>query len=183
MLWPRYLFDLEYAMQTTSLSWLAGLTLSAGLCIAGGQAMAFGTQNDTNLPALHSAFHALDVNGDGRLSPDEARRDADLAQQFHRADSDHNGTLDNDEYATFKSPLQQARLKAYLDDSTITARVKAELLKDNGIKGLAISVHTYRGQVILSGFVDNAQQVRRALEITSGVRGVNDVKNSLLVKG
>jgi hyperosmotically inducible protein len=37
--------------------------------------------------------------------------------------------------------------------------------------------------VILSGFVDTDLQARRAVEIASGVRGVQTVKNSLVVKG
>jgi hyperosmotically inducible protein len=50
------------------------------------------------------------------------------------------------------------------------------------MKSLAIKVQTYHGQVILSGFVDNAAQSKRAVEIASGVRGVLSVKNSLVIK-
>ena len=65
----------------------------------------------------------------------------------------------------------------------VAARIKAELLKDTGIRGLRISVETHHGQVILSGFVESENQIRRAAEIASGVRGVVSVKNSLILKG
>lgn len=64
----------------------------------------------------------------------------------------------------------------------ITAKVKASLLKDRKVKGLQVNVETYRGTVLLSGFVNEEQQAQRAAEIASGIRGVTAVKNSLMVK-
>lgn len=148
-----------------------------------GMASAFGTQDDQTQSALYSEFKKLDRNSDQKLSRAEAGRDSDVASGFDKADGDRNGVLSAEEYGNYKSAMQQARVEAYLDDSTVTAKVKAELLKDNGIKGLAIKVETYRGTVILSGFVDSESQARRAAEIASGVRGVQQVKNSLVVKG
>lgn len=145
-------------------------------------AYAFGTKEDQSQPPLYSEFKALDRNSDGKLSREEATRDSDIAVNFSKADKDGDNALNAEEYGTFKSGLQQARVEAYLDDSTITAKVKAELLKDTGMKGLAIKVQTHNGQVILSGFVDSSAQVKRAVEITSGVEGVVSVKNSLVVK-
>lgn len=149
---------------------------------ASGHALAFGTQDDQSQSALYSEFKKLDRNSDQKLSRDEASRDSDVATDFDRADGDRNGALSSEEYGNYKSALQQARVEAYLDDSTVTAKIKAELLKDTGIKGLAIKVETHRGIVILSGFVDNEAQARRAVEISSGIRGVQSVKNSLVVK-
>ena len=148
-----------------------------------GHALAFGTQDDQSQSALYSEFQKLDRNSDQKLTRVEASRDSDIASDFDRADGDRNGALNSDEYGNYKSALQQARVEAYLDDSTVTAKVKAELLKDAGVKGLAIKVETHRGIVILSGFVDTDLQARRAVEIASGVRGVQTVKNSLVVKG
>lgn len=148
-----------------------------------GHALAFGTQDDQSQSALYSEFQKLDRNSDQKLTRVEASRDSDVAADFDRADGDRNGALNSDEYGNYKSALQQARVEAYLDDSTVTAKVKAELLKDAGVKGLAIKVETHRGIVILSGFVDTDLQARRAVEIASGVRGVQTVKNSLVVKG
>lgn len=146
-------------------------------------ALAFGTQDDQAESVLHSEFRKLDRNSDKKLSREEAARDSDIAATFEKVDADHSGNLNAEEYGNFKSALQQARVEAYLEDSTVTARIKAELLNEDGIKGLAIKVETHRGQVILSGFVTSEAQARRAVEIASGVRGVERVKNGLVVKG
>lgn len=154
------------------------------LAMAGGagHAVAITSLDDQSQPPLMSEFHKLDRNSDSKLSNEEASRDGDIAQSFAKADINHDGTLSNEEYSNFKSTAQRARLEAYLDDSGVTAKIKAELLKDSGISGLSVSVQTYHGRVILSGFVDNPQQSRRAVEIASGIRGVRSITNSLLVK-
>ena len=43
-----------------------------------------------------------------------------------------------------------------IDDSALTARVKAALVNEPGVKSTAINVETFRGTVSLSGFVDSA---------------------------
>jgi hypothetical protein len=70
----------------------------------------------------------------------------------------------------------------YVDDSAITARVKAAIFDDPSLKVLQINVETFKGEVQLSGFVDAAQNVRRAGEVARGVKGVKSVKNDLIVK-
>ena len=70
----------------------------------------------------------------------------------------------------------------YIDDSVITAKIKAALLKDPAVSALSVSVETRKGTVVLSGFVESAIQLRRAAEIAAGVQGVVTVKNGLVVK-
>ena len=70
----------------------------------------------------------------------------------------------------------------YIDDSAITAKVKAEILNDSTLKVFQINVETFKGEVQLSGFVDTAEKVKKAGEIARGVKGVKSVKNSLIVK-
>lgn len=70
----------------------------------------------------------------------------------------------------------------YIDDSAITAKVKAEILNDSALKVFQINVETFKGEVQLSGFVDTAEKVKKAGEIARGVKGVRSVKNSLIVK-
>jgi hypothetical protein len=71
----------------------------------------------------------------------------------------------------------------FVDDATLTARVKTALLKEEGIKGAAeINVDTYRGVVSLSGFVDNETMIRNAVAAARRVEGVKDVINNLKVK-
>jgi hypothetical protein len=70
----------------------------------------------------------------------------------------------------------------YVDDSTITTKVKALLAEDNFLKSFQISVETFKGRVQLSGFVDSKESVRRAGEIARSVKGVTSVANNLIAK-
>jgi osmotically-inducible protein OsmY len=70
----------------------------------------------------------------------------------------------------------------YVDDSTITAKVKAAIFDDPALKVFDISVETFKGTVQLSGFVNSAEIRSRAAVVASRVSGVQSVKNNLLVK-
>jgi osmotically-inducible protein OsmY len=70
----------------------------------------------------------------------------------------------------------------YVDDSTITTKVKALLAEDNFLKSFQIGVETYKGRVQLSGFVNSPDAVKKAGEITRSVKGVTSVANNLIVK-
>jgi osmotically-inducible protein OsmY len=70
----------------------------------------------------------------------------------------------------------------YIDDTTITTKVKAEIFNDPMLKVLQINVESYKGIVQLSGFVDSKQAAERATQIAGSVDGVRGVKNSLVVK-
>ena len=70
----------------------------------------------------------------------------------------------------------------FVDDSTVTTRVKAALIHDEIVKSSDVSVETFKGVVQLSGFVDNSAQKYRAGEVAAGVKGVRDVKNNITVK-
>lgn len=70
----------------------------------------------------------------------------------------------------------------FVDDSTITAKVKAAFIKDDTVKAFDVSVETFKGIVQLSGFVDTAEQKFRAADLARGIRGVHEVKNQISVK-
>jgi hyperosmotically inducible protein len=70
-------------------------------------------------------------------------------------------------------------MKATVEDTTVTAKVKAALLATDGIQATDISVETQQGVVILTGKVADASQARRAAEIAQGVEGVRAVDNRL----
>jgi hypothetical protein len=70
----------------------------------------------------------------------------------------------------------------YVDDSVITAKVKAAIMHEESLKVLQIKVETYKGVVQLSGFVNSEQSVMKAGEVATGVEGVVSVKNDLVVK-
>lgn len=70
----------------------------------------------------------------------------------------------------------------YVDDTAITAKVKAAFIHDDTVKAFDVSVETFNGVVQLGGFVDTAAQKRRAGEVAAQVRGVREVKNHISVK-
>ncbi len=70
----------------------------------------------------------------------------------------------------------------YVDDASITTKVKTNLVQDSTVKAREVKVETYQGVVQLSGFVDTSAQKDRAAEIAAAVPGVKDVKNNIEVK-
>jgi len=69
----------------------------------------------------------------------------------------------------------------YLDDATITARVKAAFAEDKLVKGRAIGVRTDHGVVDLTGHVDDQRQSDRATELATNVKSVQAVHNNLTI--
>jgi hyperosmotically inducible protein len=70
----------------------------------------------------------------------------------------------------------------YIDDATITAKVKAAILSDAQLKATQVSVQTSQGTVQLSGTVDNQMQESEALKVANQVDGVRSVKDLLNVR-
>jgi osmotically-inducible protein OsmY len=70
----------------------------------------------------------------------------------------------------------------YIDDATITTKVKAAFVKDDQVSALNIHVTTFKGVVQLSGFADNQDEIDRAVELARNVRGVKSVKNDIHLK-
>jgi hyperosmotically inducible protein len=69
-----------------------------------------------------------------------------------------------------------------IDDATVTGRVKGALLTDPDIRSFDISVVTFKGEVQLSGFVNNQRQIDLAARIASATEGATNVKNELMLK-
>jgi len=80
------------------------------------------------------------------------------------------------------STSKQTGTGEYIDDSVITAKVKAAVLGDPTLKVMQINVETFKGEVQLSGFVDSAASVNKATGVARSVKGVVGVKNDLIVK-
>jgi hyperosmotically inducible protein len=127
-------------------------------------------------------FKRVDANRDGYVSRDEARKIKGFDKAFQQADDDRNGKLDAEEFTKAQAVYDRVRAGRYVDDSMITAKVKAALLRDPVVSTFAVSVETYKGIVLLSGFVRNGSQAKRAAEIAAGVQGVVNVKNALAIK-
>ena len=69
----------------------------------------------------------------------------------------------------------------YVDDATITTRVKVALTGDKKIKSREISVRTDQGVVDLTGKVGNKEESEKATECATKVKGVKAVHNNLKV--
>lgn len=80
------------------------------------------------------------------------------------------------------STSNQSSAGEYVDDSVITTKVKSLLAGDDFLKSFQISVETFKGVVQLSGFVNTQNAVDKAGQIARSVKGVQSVKNDLIVK-
>jgi hyperosmotically inducible periplasmic protein len=70
----------------------------------------------------------------------------------------------------------------YVDDTSITAKVKAAFVKDKVVSAMDVKVETFKGVVQLSGFVDTVAEKDQAALVASGIAGVTEVKNNITVK-
>jgi len=70
----------------------------------------------------------------------------------------------------------------YIDDATITAKVKAAIFNEVTLKSSEINVETYKGIVQLRGFVSSQVDIDTAMSVSQKIKGVNGVHNSMKVK-
>ena len=70
----------------------------------------------------------------------------------------------------------------YIDDTAITAKVKAAILDDPTLKVLQINVETYRGTVQLSGFVESRAMAERAVAAARRVAGVKGIRDDMRIR-
>ena len=85
-------------------------------------------------------------------------------------------------FAGCASTSKQASTGEYVDDSVITTKIKSRLAEDDFLKSFQISVKTYKSVVQLSGFVNTQDAMEKAGQIARSVKGVQSVKNDLIVK-
>lgn len=76
----------------------------------------------------------------------------------------------------------QSTTGQYVDDATITARVKTRFAEDKTVAATRISVETLKGVVQLSGFATSEAERQRAAQLAAGVPGVKQVQNSVIVR-
>ena len=70
----------------------------------------------------------------------------------------------------------------FIDDSVIASGIEAVMINDPVLKTTRIDVESFRGVVLLSGFVDSSRTAGRAVKLARSVPGVNSIKNSIVVK-
>ena len=76
----------------------------------------------------------------------------------------------------------QETVGSYVDDATITTRVKANFAGDSTVSAMAIKVDTLNGVVQLSGFAKSADERLTAERLARKVNGVKDVRNDIIVR-
>jgi len=76
----------------------------------------------------------------------------------------------------------QETVGAYVDDATITTKVKARFVDSKEVDASSIRVETLNGTVMLSGFAKNATEKDTAESIARSVKGVKAVKNEITVR-
>ena len=67
------------------------------------------------------------------------------------------------------------------DDSTITAKINAELIKDPMVRTRKIDVDTIDGHVILTGIVQTEKEAQRAVAIAGTIPGVKKITKNIQV--
>jgi hyperosmotically inducible periplasmic protein len=70
----------------------------------------------------------------------------------------------------------------YVDDSTITAKIKQAFITAPKVNSAAIHVETMQGVVQLSGFVDSKDADQQAVDLAENVRGVKSVKDDIVIR-
>ena len=70
----------------------------------------------------------------------------------------------------------------YVDDTTITAKVKEAYIGDPTVKAMQVNVETMQGNVQLSGFVDSVSAEQRAVQLAREVKGVKSVQDNIIVR-
>lgn len=86
------------------------------------------------------------------------------------------------ESAGQKVDSSMSKVGNFMDDSTITAKVKAALVDHESIKSTDISVKTEEKVVTLSGFVESQAQAEEAVKVAKAVEGVSSVSDKLHVR-
>lgn len=76
----------------------------------------------------------------------------------------------------------QSTAGEYVDDATITAKIKARFIESRDVDAAAINIDTLKGEVQLSGFAKSATEKSTAEKIAKDVTGVRSVKNNLVVR-
>jgi len=133
-------------------------------------------------PVNSGAFRSLDRNGDGYLTRNEVNHVGSYAKSFDLADENRDGKLTPDEFIKAESIRERELAGAYVGDAALTTKVKAALARELELKSLDVHVMTDKGRVLLSGWVDNESQQKKAYQVASRVDGVKLVKDGMTVR-
>jgi osmotically-inducible protein OsmY len=80
------------------------------------------------------------------------------------------------------STATQESTGQYIDDTTLTAKVKAAIFNEPSLKVAQINVETFKAVVQLSGFVSSSADIAKAGSVARSVGGVASVKNDIRLR-
>lgn len=69
----------------------------------------------------------------------------------------------------------------YVDDTTLNARAKAALIKDQNVRSSDFSIEIYQGNVTLTGVAQSPTEAKLAEEDIRSIDGVKSVKNDVRI--
>jgi len=69
----------------------------------------------------------------------------------------------------------------YVDDTTLTARAKAALIKDKNVSASDFSIEVYQGHVTLTGVAKTPAESTLAAADIRAIEGVKSVKNDVRI--
>lgn len=69
----------------------------------------------------------------------------------------------------------------YVDDATITTKIKADYAKDKVVSMMKVKVDTDRGVVTLAGTAKSQSEVDQAVAIAKATKGVTSVRNDIVI--
>jgi hyperosmotically inducible periplasmic protein len=69
----------------------------------------------------------------------------------------------------------------YVDDTTISARAKAALIKDSNVRSTDFSIEVYEGNITLTGVAQTETESRLAEDDVRSIQGVKSVKNDVRI--
>jgi len=76
----------------------------------------------------------------------------------------------------------QETVGAYVDDTTLTTRVKAKFAADPTVSAMSIGVETMKGVVQLSGFAKSYEERSMAEKLARETSGVTAVRNDIAIR-
>ena len=77
---------------------------------------------------------------------------------------------------------QKRTVGQFIDDSTITAKIKAKHAEDKMVSAMRVDVETKQGVVVLSGEARTEGEIQRAEVLAKQVEGVKAVSNMIELK-
>ncbi len=115
----------------------------------------------------------------GLLACDKPHNAENAGKEIDRSAEKAGNKMDQ---ASDKLSEQAGKTGVVLEDSAITAKVKAAILGEPGLKSLDINVDTVNGVVTLAGKVESQANSDKANQIAGAVAEIKQVRNQLEIR-